>query len=956
MRRRVVVGLVTLAAVWLAADAIRLAVSLSAAREHLARAEAQLALLSPAAGTAGRSAASHVPHVPMEESRRSFAAAARELRLAAAIHARYQPLVEAARYVPFAGPRLAAESAAAALLLGAAAEGAEAGALALEGIAPLARSLDQPGAAPLDRALPAALSALRAGTPPLEAALARLDAATVRLGALDALSTGATPATLRRALPALSRVIPRLTQARQALDALVRLPDAMAGDPARPHVHRIALVSQKTAELRATGGFWGNVALLTLEDGRIASLDYLKSTETDNPHRPRVAPPAPLSRYMQIEQWMLRDANWWPDFPTSAAQLRAFVAEDLGPDFTPDTVIAFDEEALRRLVEALGGVDVADYAERLTAANAIERLEYHAYGPGTDASVRGRRPFFESFTEALATRLVSLPAERVPAVLTALTSLLGERHLLISATHPPLATLAAALAWDGRLDSSPGDYLYVVDTNVDYTEPFPRVDQAIDYEVTLEADGGATVLLTLSSHNTNPSRETLLYGRAIRRDLSDYLRVYVPHGARLIRATGFHSEAHTFDESGRTVFAGHFFLRAGDRTQVVLEYELPPTQPAPPDPRSSYHLTLQRQPGAPARPVTVTLRSARQPGPANAGAPPLPAWLVRPAALSASGPLPAAPTGTAPTGGAALLSRYRLSLETDLRLALPVQQRASGAAAWLSGLPLFSLASFSLPPAIVPAAPRPLRGAPIAPAPSDPASAPVAPALLPQTVAVVPAAGPSGPQSAAALPPTPPLAPAGSQAEGALPAGAAATSAPPPPVEPAATAAAPSAGPAAQAAAATPSSRPDPLALSRPIVPQPPAQRVRIEKLSVDSTVVAATHDGQAWAVPAGAVAWLSGTANPGERGNLVLTGLPASQAAALAPGDDVLVDSAAGLFRYRVGLPVATTSASDLTVLYPTRLPALTLIAPAGAPEQRLLVRAYLSAGEAGEGLGARG
>ena len=37
-----------------------------------------------------------------------------------------------------------------------------------------------------------------------------------------------------------------------------------------------------------------------------------------------VEPPRPLREYMGLGSWQLQDANWWADFPASAAQAAVF--------------------------------------------------------------------------------------------------------------------------------------------------------------------------------------------------------------------------------------------------------------------------------------------------------------------------------------------------------------------------------------------------------------------------------------------------------------------------------------------------------------------------------------------------------------------------------------------------------------------------------------------------------
>src|SRR5262249_41899434 len=72
--------------------------------------------------------------------------------------------------------------------------------------------------------------------------------------------------------------------------------------------------------------------------------------------------------------WELADANWSPDFPTSASQVAHFYS--LATGAAVDGVIDVDPVALSSFLEVLGPVQVAPYPQRITAGNALRELNY----------------------------------------------------------------------------------------------------------------------------------------------------------------------------------------------------------------------------------------------------------------------------------------------------------------------------------------------------------------------------------------------------------------------------------------------------------------------------------------------------------------------------------------------------------------------------------------------------
>ena len=101
----------------------------------------------------------------------------------------------------------------------------------------------------------------------------------------------------------------------------------------------------------------------------------------------------------------------------------------------------------------------------------------------------------------------------------------------------------------------------------------------------------------------------------------DYVRIYVPAGSRLLDATPHpvagellvtgrdrSGQAEVLaDEAGKSVFATFFVLPPGERATSRFQYALPATVLKRSEDAWAYRLTLQKQPGTNARPVTVHL-------------------------------------------------------------------------------------------------------------------------------------------------------------------------------------------------------------------------------------------------------------------------------------------------------------------------------------------------------------
>jgi len=166
------------------------------------------------------------------------------------------------------------------------------------------------------------------------------------------------------------------------------------------------ILGQDPFELRATGGFMGGLGLIKVANGAITSLDYRGVLDFEPPNQIRLEPPPPLVKYMGLGGWYLRDANWSPDFPTSARQVEAFFKMDQGVQ--ADGVIALDLYAVQDLLAAIGPVAIPAYKETVTADTLLPQLWDQINASGSVAA--GARAGQHGLLECPGRRTYAAPA------------------------------------------------------------------------------------------------------------------------------------------------------------------------------------------------------------------------------------------------------------------------------------------------------------------------------------------------------------------------------------------------------------------------------------------------------------------------------------------------------------------------------------------------------------------
>jgi hypothetical protein len=312
---------------------------------------------------------------------------------------------------------------------------------------------------------------------------------------------------------------------------------------------------------------------------------------------------------------LLRDANWWPDFPTSAQVAAGLYRQDRGP--AVDGVLAVDLTTLRLLLEAIGPVQVPGYELPISASNLEVMLQQswqapQALAPGDESQAwwQARKDLAADLLAALVVRLTEqATAQELAGLVPALFQALEGAHTLVYSPDPGLQSLLHSTGWDGAQRRFEGDYLMVVDSNVGFNKVDPNIQRAIDYQVDLEPGGGAAARLTLSYRHSiqrpGPacSREPRYgdsYSELMERCYWNHLRVYVPAGSEISQVLGSDDPVQIYGENGYTVIATSFLLETGQARQIEIQYRPNLALAA-----GRYRLLVQKQAGTAAHPLRV---------------------------------------------------------------------------------------------------------------------------------------------------------------------------------------------------------------------------------------------------------------------------------------------------------------------------------------------------------------
>ena len=396
------------------------------------------------------------------------------------------------------------------------------------------------------------------------------------------------------------------------VSASARLPAILGWDKPR----RYLVLTQDPAELRPTGGFTGSYGIIAFDRGRVTERTFRDIFLLDLPwDYPFIRPPQELADYLlgPRQPWQLADANWSPDFPTSAQQAVRLYANESG-DTAIDGVLGITTYTIDELLKATGPVTVPEYG--VTIAPGETTLKVLQLTRGAQRPGENRKAFLSALADRLLATVFALPPTQWGELLGRAGAFQTQGLLLAWFRDPLDQALAARDGFDGAVRRDVGDYIYPVDSNVAPASKLNAMTtRSLQLDVEIDAFGNARNTLEVTWENRILSADGAPY-RALPevgglRMLGMYFRLLVPELSRLEAVSGgslvkVTTPAVVEQEAGRTAIGTYLKVPPG---KASLAYSwISPYAAAANDTGGTYSLTIQKQPGLLPGPLALTIR------------------------------------------------------------------------------------------------------------------------------------------------------------------------------------------------------------------------------------------------------------------------------------------------------------------------------------------------------------
>ncbi len=397
------------------------------------------------------------------------------------------------------------------------------------------------------------------------------------------------------------------------------LRNLIAPDSSRKYL----VLGQTSDELRAAGGFTSSAWTLTFDDGSLTDTQFIPIIEFDNGSSDAPPAPHPLAYYMDAGALYLRDVGWAPDFSTVGR-----TAADLYRTNQPgevDGVVAVNQWAIVRLIEAIGGVEVD--GQFISPGQTIDLIEARTDREGTG--------FLQVlFTSLLTSLRGDLSAGTQLDLLQAFSEALEQKDLMLFNVHESEQKVIEDAGWGGTFPLDQRDRLGIIDSNIGWTKSDRSIARSVSYDLDLTNPAAPTAQLSLAydhtgssigrdcSTHSSPPPEFVAYELSVNSCYWNYVRAFVAVGSEPTKTPelplppnsipdvlsrqepGSPTFSHNFDENGDH-FAGLVAIEPGGQADFSIDYRLPNTIISQTENGVRYELVLVAQPGAQLRQVSI---------------------------------------------------------------------------------------------------------------------------------------------------------------------------------------------------------------------------------------------------------------------------------------------------------------------------------------------------------------
>ncbi len=373
------------------------------------------------------------------------------------------------------------------------------------------------------------------------------------------------------------------------------------------------ILFQNDKELRATGGFLTSYAVFKIKDAKITieKSEDIYDLDKSIANHP-TAPKEIINYHLGVNRFYIRDSNLSPDFPTSIKLFNSLYNQSTKKvDY--DGIIAIDTKILIDLLEIFGETSVDEIVfspkidPRCDCPSAIYTL-FDIIDRPTPYLRENRKGILGKLMYALFYKAIGFsPSKYWGKLLNRMIKNLEEKHILVYFPDKNLQKSIEALNYGGTISNVKDDYLHINNVNFAGAKSNMFVTEEIESRTKFEGKKIKRELV-ITYKNPYPHSDCNLErgNLCLNATLRNWLRIYVPQGAKLITFKGSEKSVKVYNDLNKTVFEGFLRVTPLGMARVIVEYQLPERISL-----ENYRLLIQKQSGTKDQKLTVIINGQK---------------------------------------------------------------------------------------------------------------------------------------------------------------------------------------------------------------------------------------------------------------------------------------------------------------------------------------------------------
>lgn len=324
------------------------------------------------------------------------------------------------------------------------------------------------------------------------------------------------------------------------------LPQIIAVDSEKSYL----IVLQDNRILRPGGGVIRSYVEVKFNHGKLKEIKGDMVENLDRSYDGRINPPIELKNDLGESNWRLKDAEFDPDFPTSARNITWFYSKEKGAQVSG--VVALDLVSAEKLLSAVGPLKTP-----------ISKIALTREGNQAAADI----------LTGLVERIFYLSKQNWVVLAKNSEESLTQKHLLLYLSDQNAFSYLTSLGWTGLFPTQklekPGERiesLALSETNMTLAQDSTAIARSINIESKIDSTGIVSHKLTIDYSASDKLTDSY----------KNRLKIYLPGGTKMLKTTWDNKiikDLSPFSDYGKSGYSVLLTLGMGEQKQLVMEYQ-----------------------------------------------------------------------------------------------------------------------------------------------------------------------------------------------------------------------------------------------------------------------------------------------------------------------------------------------------------------------------------------------